>query len=48
LSYLAAEDEAEQKRDCQLRVAEEDDVQQIGVGRFLQEQPEASIQTDSH
>lgn len=41
-SYLAAKDEAQQKCDSQLGVAEEYDVQQVGVGRLLQEQPRAS------
>jgi hypothetical protein len=40
-SYLAAEYEAEQQRDGQLSVAEEDNVEQVRVGRLLQEQPEA-------
>jgi hypothetical protein len=40
-SYLAAEYEAQQKRDGQLSVAEEDNVEQVRVGRLLQEQPEA-------
>ena len=37
--YLAGENEAEQDGDCQLGVTEENDVEEIGVGWVLQEEP---------
>ena len=36
--YLASEDETEQYGDGELRVTEENDVEQVWVGRVLQEE----------
>ena len=44
-THLAAEYEAQQQRDGELRVAEEDDEQQVRVSRRLQEQPGTQTQT---
>ena len=38
-SYLAGKDEAKENGDCELAVTEEDDVQQVWIGRMLEEKP---------
>ena len=39
-THLAGEDQAEENGDGQLTVAEEDDVEEVGVGGVLEEEPE--------
>ena len=45
-SYLATENEAQQQRDGELGVTEENNVQQVWISGLLQEQPEAGRYRD--
>lgn len=42
-THLAAKDECQEQRHSQLRVAEEDDVEQIWIGGRLQKEPEQRV-----